>query len=76
MEITEPKYSVSPAGEKFPLPRPSDYPAEFSRIATLVEQNRAAGREIVAVLGVGFVGAVMAAIIADTKDAAGRSTCP
>ena len=74
MEITEPKYSVSPAGEKFPLPRPSDYPAEFSRIATLVEQNRAAGREIVAVLGVGFVGAVMAAIIADTKDAAGRST--
>jgi len=34
----------------------------------LVGKNRAEGREIVAVLGVGFVGAVMAAIIADTTD--------
>lgn len=73
METQATRYSVSPAGEKFPIPEKSDYPAEFDRIAKLVEQNRAAGREIVAVLGVGFVGAVMAAIIADTKDAAGKS---
>ena len=72
MEKTEPKFSVSPAGEKFALPEKAAYAAEFDRIAKLVEQNRAAGREIVAVLGVGFVGAVMAAIIADTKNDAGQ----
>ena len=69
----EVKYSVSPAGEKFPIPEKADYAAEFDRIAKLVEENRAAGKEIVAVLGVGFVGAVMAAIVADTKDASGKS---
>jgi nucleotide sugar dehydrogenase len=53
-------------------PQRAEYAQEFDRIAKLVEQNRAAGREIVAVLGVGFVGAVMAAIIADTKNAAGQ----
>ena len=69
----ETKYSLSPAGEKFAIPERSDYAQEFDRIAKLVEQNRAAGKEIVAVLGVGFVGAVMAAIVADTTDASGKS---
>jgi UDP-N-acetyl-D-glucosamine dehydrogenase len=74
MEIKELSYSVSPAGEKFPIPEKDDYSAEFDRIAQLVDKNRAEGREIVAVLGVGFVGAVMAAIIADTTDASGKSS--
>ena len=69
----ETQYSVSPSGEKFAIPEKSEYAKEFDRIAKLVEQNRAAGKEIVAVLGVGFVGAVMAAIVADTKDASGKS---
>ena len=69
----ETKYSISPSGEKFAIPEKSEYAKEFDRIAKLVEQNRAAGKEIVAVLGVGFVGAVMAAIVADTKDASGKS---
>ena len=69
----ETKYSISPSGEKFAIPEKADYAKEFERIAKLVEENRAAGKEIVAVLGVGFVGAVMAAIVADTKDAAGKS---
>ena len=72
MEAPETKFSISPAGEKFAIPQRAEYAQEFDRIAKLVEQNRAAGREIVAVLGVGFVGAVMAAIIADTKNAAGQ----
>lgn len=25
-------YSISPAGEKFPLPLPADYKAEFARL--------------------------------------------
>jgi len=62
------KYSVSPNGEKFPLPNPEDYKAEFENIRKRVDQETAMGREIVVVMGVGFVGAVMAAIVADTVD--------
>ncbi len=61
-------YSCSPSGEKFVLPGRDDYGKELDRIKLLVEQARAEGKEIVVVMGVGFVGAVMAAIIADTVD--------
>lgn len=66
------KYSVSPNGEKFALPKPEDYKAEFESIKKRVEKERAKGREIVIVMGVGFVGAVMAAIVADTVDKKGK----
>ena len=66
------KYSVSPGGEKFPLPMPEDYKAEFENIKKLVAVERTKGREIVVVMGVGFVGAVMAAIVADTVDSDGK----
>jgi nucleotide sugar dehydrogenase len=62
------EYSIAPTGEKFPVPEESQYIAEFKRIQSLVESARKDGREIVVVMGVGFVGAVMAAIIADTVD--------
>ena len=61
-------YSVSPAGEKFVIPEDDQYAAEFERIELLAESARDEGKEIVVVMGVGFVGAVMAAIIADTVD--------
>jgi UDP-N-acetyl-D-glucosamine dehydrogenase len=61
-------YSISPAGEKFPLPKPEDYFTEFEQLKKRVEEERARNREIVVVMGVGFVGAVMAAIVADTVD--------
>lgn len=60
-------YSISPEGEEFPLPESEDYRKEFNRIKILVDKAREEGKEIVVVMGVGFVGAVMAAIIADTK---------
>ncbi len=62
------KFSISPGGEKFQLPKPEDYQAEFKRLQKIVKKERAKGREIVVVMGVGFVGAVMAAIVADTVD--------
>ena len=62
------EYSISPSGEKFPIPQNSEYAAEFNRIESLADAARAQGKEIVVVMGVGFVGAVMAAIIADTVD--------
>ena len=61
-------YSVSPAGEKFPIPEEDQYAAEFKRIESLVEAARNEDKEIVVVMGVGFVGAIMAAIIADSVD--------
>jgi UDP-N-acetyl-D-glucosamine dehydrogenase len=60
--------SVSPAGERFPLPTEADYAQEYARLEKIVAAQRAQGREIVVVVGVGFVGAVMAAVVADTVD--------
>ncbi|MBN1980481.1 MAG: hypothetical protein JW795_03045, partial [Chitinivibrionales bacterium] len=65
-------YSFSPSGEKFAIPQPADYAEEFRRIKLRVEEARKEGKEIVVVMGVGFVGAVMAAIIANTKDKSGH----
>jgi UDP-N-acetyl-D-glucosamine dehydrogenase len=61
-------YSISPEGEKFKLPEEKDYEQEFHRIKKLSDQKRKEGYEIVVVMGLGFVGAVMAAIVADTVD--------
>ncbi len=61
-------YSISPDGEKFPIPSEADYAAEFERLQKIAAEQRAQGREIVVVVGVGFVGAVMAAVVADTVD--------
>ena len=66
--------SISPGGEKFPLPKPEDYKIEFENLKKRVEQERIRNREIVVVMGVGFVGAVMAAIVADTVDKNGQPT--
>jgi UDP-N-acetyl-D-glucosamine dehydrogenase len=66
-------YSVSPNNEKFLLPKAEDYKAEFESLSKRVDQERAKGREIVVVMGIGFVGAVMAAIVADTVDKKGQS---
>ena len=64
-------YSLSPNGEKFPLPLAEDYEKEYDRIEKLAKKARKEGKEVVVVMGVGFVGAVMAAIVADTKDKKG-----
>lgn len=61
-------YSISPSGEQFPLPSKADYQKEFARLTKLADQNRKNGREVVVVVGLGFVGAVMAAVVADSTD--------
>jgi nucleotide sugar dehydrogenase len=65
------EYSLSPTGEKFPLPSAEDYIKEFERLKQVVSEQQALGREIVVVMGLGFVGAVMAAVVADAKDEKG-----
>ncbi len=66
--------SISPSGEEFKLPTREDHQAEFIRLEKLVAEQRKAGKEIVVVVGLGFVGAVMAAVVADATDRKGRPT--
>ena len=68
------QYSISPDGEKFQLPEPNDYAKEHERLKHIVQEQRKLGREIVVVMGVGFVGAVMAAVVADVEDENGSPT--
>ena len=62
------EYSISPAGEQFTVPEKDQYDAELKRIESLAAAAREQGKEVVVVMGVGFVGAVMAAIVADCVD--------
>jgi nucleotide sugar dehydrogenase len=68
----ETEYSISPDGEKFTLPSAADYKKEFTRIKRETAKQKKLNREIVVVMGVGFVGVAMAAVIADTEDKNGR----
>jgi len=61
-------YSISPDDEKFPLPTEEDYQQELERLSILVDTEKEKGREIIVVMGLGFVGAVMAAVVADSVD--------
>ena len=62
------EYSVSPDGEKFKIPDEKDYNEEYERLEKIAEEKRKEGFEIVVVMGLGFVGAVMAGVIADSVD--------
>ena len=62
------EYSISPDGEKFKIPEEEDYTREYERLEKLVTARREEGFEIVVVMGLGFVGAVMAGVVADSVD--------
>ncbi|MBW2486255.1 MAG: GDP-mannose dehydrogenase, partial [Deltaproteobacteria bacterium] len=69
---SEATVSLCPAGEAFKLPQEKEYQKEFKRLERIVKEQRLMGREIVVVMGVGFVGAVMAGVVADSVDADGK----
>jgi UDP-N-acetyl-D-glucosamine dehydrogenase len=62
------EYSISPNGDRFELPNERDYREEYEKLLKLVDEERSKGREIVVVMGLGFVGAVMAGVVADSVD--------
>ncbi len=66
------RYSISSQGEKFPLPSKEDFQAEFEKLEKLASKAKSEGKEVVVVMGMGFVGVVMAAIVADTVDKSGK----
>ncbi len=65
--------SICPRGEVFELPQEKDFQKEAKHLQRIVNEQRLQGREIVVVMGVGFVGAVMAGVVADSVDADGNS---
>ena len=58
--------SVCPSGEAFPLPDEDAYQVEYATLKTMAAEQRRMGRDVVVVMGVGFVGAVMAGVVADS----------
>jgi len=66
--------SIAPTGEQFTLPTPEEYEHEYTRLVKLAEEQHQMGRQVVVVMGVGFVGAVMAAVVADATDTSGKPT--
>jgi len=66
------EYSVSPEGKRFAIPIPRDYKKELDRLKKEIAKQKKLNREIVVVMGVGFVGVAMAAVIADTVDKKGK----
>jgi nucleotide sugar dehydrogenase len=70
--LEQQRVSLSPSGEEFPLPGANEHDRELKKLKNLVLEQKKLGREIVVVLGVGFVGAVMAAVVADSKDNDGK----
>ncbi len=62
------EYSISPEGEKFAIPSDEDYKKEYDKLVKIAEEQKKQGREIVVVMGLGFVGAVMAGVVADSVD--------
>ncbi|MEK7813551.1 MAG: UDP binding domain-containing protein, partial [Candidatus Desantisbacteria bacterium] len=62
------EYSMSPDGRGFALPTSDEYVQEYERLKEIAGKKRGEGYEIVVVVGVGFVGAVMAGVVADSVD--------
>jgi len=66
------QFSVSPRGEKFTIPQRQDYSSKFQCLEKLGRSVRQQCKKIVAAMGVGLFGGVMAAIIADIEDDSNR----
>ena len=59
------KTSVSPDGLEYQIPNSDELSTDYERVKSLVDEARSRGDEVVVVMGMGFVGIVMAAIVAD-----------
>jgi UDP-N-acetyl-D-glucosamine dehydrogenase len=69
-----PVKSVSPSGEVFTIPTVKASHQELEGLRERVRAQKDAGLEIVVVIGLGFVGTVMAAVVADATDKKGNPT--
>jgi UDP-N-acetyl-D-glucosamine dehydrogenase len=64
--------SISPAGEVFHIPTAEESEKELKTLQERARSQKEMGREVVVVIGLGFVGTVMAAVVADAVDEQGK----
>jgi nucleotide sugar dehydrogenase len=70
--LNTPKFSIAPDGVAYPLPTPAEMEEVLEKIAADAARHRRAGRQVVAVQGLGFVGAAVAAVVANATNAQGE----
>ena len=68
MTTNKPLYRSVRRVKRLPCQTEKDFEEEFKKLQLTVKEQRLKGREIVVVMGIGFVGAVMAAVVADSTD--------
>ncbi len=66
------KISVAPNGKEYLLPTEEETKKENEILRKITDENIKAGKKIVVVQGMGFVGCVMAAVVADAEDENGK----
>ena len=64
--------SISPDGTEYPLPTEEQTISEIEELKKITEEQKKLGRKIVTVQGLGFVGCIMASVIADATDKDGN----
>lgn len=64
--------SIAPDGTEYRMPNAEESAAERETLLRITNEQRMLGRKIVAVQGLGFVGCVMATVVADATDADGK----
>ncbi len=64
--------SLAPDGTEYHLPSPEESEKEKKALKQITEEQRKLGRKIVAVQGMGFVGCVMATVVADAVGPDGK----
>ncbi|HNT52605.1 MAG TPA: nucleotide sugar dehydrogenase [Candidatus Syntrophosphaera sp.] len=67
-----PNVSIAPDGREYPIPTEQENAKEREILKQITEEQRKLGRKIVAVQGLGFVGCVMATVVADATDKDGN----
>jgi len=67
-----PNFSLAPDGTEYYLPDPEENVVEKEEVLRITEAQRKLGRKIVTVQGMGFVGCVMAIVVADAEDKNGN----
>jgi len=66
------KVSIAPDGKEYPFPTEAESEKERQNLVQITEAQRKLGKQIVAVQGLGFVGCVMATVVADATDKDGK----
>src|SRR3989442_10616903 len=73
MKLGEASLSIAPDGATFPIPDNCELDKAWVLLKSRAESARAAGQRIVAVQGLGFVGAAVAAVVAGARDDSGKA---